>query len=555
MWARRGAIIILLCSVNIACSPASEQGAQLDVSELTQGGSRTAPAKPDGLIYCSESSPSSFNPQLDTSSTTVDATAHQLYNRLLEFEPHTGKLIPSLASSWRISRDGLRYTFQLRPNIAFHSTEYFAPTRALNADDVMFSFNRWLDPNHPFHEVNGGAYPYFDSLNLPQTIKAITKVNTHRVQIELHQPDSSFITNIASDFANILSAEYGQAMLNAGTPEHIDFYPIGTGPFQFAYYRKNQYIRFEAHEQYWQANRHNQQLIFDITPQSSMRLAKLLTGECDTIAYPSQAEINYVQDNPAIALQQAPGLNVGFWAFNTGKAPFDDVRVRRALAYAIDKTTIIDAVYFNSASRARTIVPPSSWAYSPDMQEPSYNPMRARELLTEAGYPNGFRMTVWAMPLVRAYNPDALRMAELIKGYLSNVGIRVDIVTSDWERFRAGLNRGDHDSVLIGWSADNGDPDNFYRPLLTCSAMSSGTNRAMFCNDEYDRLINKAVLTANVTERRAFYQQANELIARELPLLPIAHANRYQVYRSDLQGIAINPYGGMQFKNVFREQP
>lgn len=505
-----------------------------------------------GMIYCSESSPSSFNPQLDTSSTTVDATSHQLFDRLLDIDADTGQIIPSIAESWQVSPDGLIYSFRLRPNVQFHTTSYFTPSRTLNAEDVLFSFSRWIDAAHPYHEVNGGTYPYFDSLNLQANINRIRKINALSIEIVLNSPDASFIANLATDFAVILSAEYAEQLLAQGSPENIDHFPIGTGPYALAYYRKNQYIRYVPHPDYWRDASHLTPLIFDITPQSSLRLAKLLTGECDSIAYPSQAEISFVENRDDITLQQETGLNIGFWAFNTGKAPFNNPLVREALASAIDKTTIIDAVYFDSATRARTLIPPTSWAFTADTQETPYNPLRARRLLEQAGYSNGFSMTIWALPVVRAYNPDALRMAELIRGYLLAIGINVEIVTSDWESFRQGLNAGVHDSVLIGWAADNGDPDNFYRPLLTCGAIASGTNRAMYCNPEYDMIIQQALLTTNIEERRALYAQANAIIAQQIPLVPIAHANHYKVYRKRLQNVNINPYGGMRFGEVFK---
>jgi len=514
--------------------------------------SGTAPA---GVIYCSESNPSYFNPQLDTSSTTADVSAHQIYSRLLEFDPSTGRIKPGLASSWLVSDDGLTYTFQLRRNVKFHQTDYFTPSRNFNADDVIFSFQRWLNDDHPYHDVNDATYPYFSSLNLAHTIASIDRINGYRIEIKLFQRDSSFLANLATDFAVILSQQYGEYLVLTKQPERIDFYPIGTGPFRFDEYQKNQFIRLLPHLQYWKSVPLTEQLIYDITPSSSIRFAKLRTGECDSIAYPSQAEITIMQADPNIVVQEAPGLNVGFWAFNTAKPPFDQADVRRGLALAIDKNSILDAVYFNSASRARSLIPPSSWAYNNDIKEINYNPMRARELLDKAGIAKGFRMTIWAMPVVRAYNPDALRMAQLIKSYLAAVDIDATIVTYDWNTFRDKLNQGEHDSVLIGWSADNGDPDNFYRPLLSCDAIPSGTNRAMWCNPEFDALVNSAIKISNEDKRAILYAKANNMIAKEIPLLPIAHANRYQVKNAALQGFSINPYGSIRFEGVTKTVP
>ncbi|WP_088331760.1 ABC transporter substrate-binding protein SapA [Lacimicrobium sp. SS2-24] len=507
----------------------------------------------EGLVYCSEGSPITFNPQLDISGTTADATSHQLYNRLIDFDPQTGKLIPSLASSWSVSRDGLTYAFQLRKHVNFHHTAYFKPTRSFDAKDVVFSINRWRDPNHPFHQVSGGRYPYFDSLGLRQIIKEVNLVNGYRVEIKLHYPDSSFLATLATDFAIILSEEYANQVMAEDKPELLDLRPIGTGPFKFYRYRKDAYIRYLRHDGYWEGNDSVPKLIYDITPRSSLRLAKLITGECDVIAYPAQTELQVIEERADLKLEERPGLNVGFWAFNTARPPFDDPRVRQALALAVDRKTLLDTVYFDTAVLARGLLPPSSWAFDETLQDTSYNPVQAKKLLQEAGIEPGFSMTIWAMPIERAYNPNATKMAELIQHYLAEVGIRASVISHEWGSFRRLLLQGQHDSVLIGWSADNGDPDNFYRPLLSCSAIASGSNRANWCSPEYDLLINQAVRNADESVRLGYYQQANQILAEQMPLLPIAHAYRFQAYRTNISGLQINPFGGISFANVAKE--
>lgn len=503
-----------------------------------------------GVIYCSEASPSSFNPQLDTSGTTSDATAHQLYDRLLDFNPETGQIVPGLASSWLVSSDGLRYTFQLRKRVAFHQTEYFTPTRFFNADDVMFSINRWRVADHPYHDVSGGNYPYFTSLGLNDIIKDVKRINGYRVVIELNRPDSSFLANLATDFAVILSAEYADQLQAQDQKKRLDLYPVGTGPFKFISFRKDRFIRYKRHQDYWKHDNVAENLIYDITQTSSLRLAKLMTGECDAIAFPAQSEISMIQQRPDLRLDDKPGLNVGFWAFNTSKPPFDNPEVRKALAMSIDKNTLLEAVYFGSAVAAKGLLPPSSWAYQDDLSDTNYNPVRAKMLLEENDIPAGFTMNIWAMPVERAYNPNARKMAGLIQSYLKQVDIEANIVSYEWGTFRERLKQGLHDSVLIGWSADNGDPDNFYRPLLTCSAIESGTNRAMWCSPEYDEYINQALRISDVEQRSEYYHQANKLLKDQMPLFPLAHANRYQAYRTELNGVTINPFGGIRFGDV-----
>lgn len=511
---------------------------------------KSDPTLGSGVVYCSEGSPSSFNPQLDTSGTTSDASAHQIYDRLLDFDPLTGKIVPGLASSWLVSDDGLTYTFQLRKRVNFHKTEYFTPKRQFNADDVMFSIDRWRVADHPYHKVSGGVYPYFTSLGLNDIIKDVKRINGYRVELELNRPDSSFLANLATDFAVILSAEYADQLALVDQKKRIDSYPVGTGPFKFISFRKNRFIRFQRHLGYWKHQRAPQKLIYDITQSSSLRLAKLMTGECDAIAFPAHSELSIIQQRADLRLDDKPGLNVGFWAFNTSKAPFDNPEVRKALAMAIDKNTLIEAVYFGSAVAAKGLLPPSSWAYQSELVDTNYNPIMAKKLLEENGISDGFSMNIWAMPVERAYNPNARKMAELMQNYLQQVGIEVNIVSYEWSTFRQRLKQGLHDSVLIGWSADNGDPDNFYRPLLTCSAIDSGTNRAMWCSPEYDSYINEALKYSDIEQRSIYYHKANQLLNEQLPLFPIAHANRYQAYRNDLGGVVINPFGGIRFGDV-----
>ena len=434
--------------------------------------------------------------------------------------------------------------------MAFHSTRYFTPSRTFNADDVVFSFDRWRLPDHPFHDVSGGEYPYIKGIGLDKLVSSVKRLNGYRVQITLKHPESSFLANLATDFAIILSAEYAQILQQQKNKEAIDFQPIGTGPYQYVHFRKDRFIRFQRHLKYWGPANKTSKLIYDITPSTSLRLAKLMTGECDAMAFPAQSELELIRQQNNLQLDEKPGLNVGFWAFNTSKPPFNNPQVRKALAMGIDRNALLEAIYFGSAVPASNIIPPTSWAHQSDLKTVSYNPIAAKKLLKDNGILPGFTMNIWAMPVERAYNPNAMKMAELIKGYLQEIDIQVNIVSYDWATFRSRLTQGIHDSVLIGWSADNGDPDNFYRPLLSCAAIDSGTNRAMWCSEEYDSYINQALQFTDQEERTYFYSKANELLVEQMPLLPIAHAVRYQAYRDNVSGLVINPFGGIRFGEV-----
>ena len=180
----------------------------------------TAQAKT--LVFCSEGSPEGFNPALYTAGTTFDASSRQVFNRLVEFERGTTKIVPALAESWNVSDDGLTYEFNLRKGVKFQSTKDFTPTRDFNADDVVFSFERQRDKNHPFHKVGGGSYEYFNSMDMPNLLKSVEKVGEHKVRFTLNQPEAPFIANLGMDFASIMSAEYAEKMQQAGTPDKAD---------------------------------------------------------------------------------------------------------------------------------------------------------------------------------------------------------------------------------------------------------------------------------------------------------------------------------------------
>lgn len=180
------------------------------------------------LVYCSEGSPEGFNPQLFTSGTTYDASSVPIYNRLVEFKIGTTELQPGLAEKWDVSEDGKTYTFHLRKGVKWQSSKDFKPTRDFNADDVVFSFERQLDANNAYHKVSGGSYEYFEGMDMPKLIAKIEKVDDNTVRFVLNRPEAPFLADLGMDFASILSAEYADVMMKAGTPEKVDLNPIGT---------------------------------------------------------------------------------------------------------------------------------------------------------------------------------------------------------------------------------------------------------------------------------------------------------------------------------------
>jgi dipeptide transport system substrate-binding protein len=325
--------------------------------------------------------------------------------------------------------------------------------------------------------------------------------------------------------------------------------PIGTGPFEFVAYQQDATIRYTRFDDFWGTPAGVQDLIFSITVDASVRAQKLIAGECDIMPYPNPADIAMLDANPNIVLEQQEGLNVGFLAYNTQQAPFDNPQVRTALNMAINKEAILAAVYQGFGQAAVNPIPPTMWSYNTAITDWEYNPTAARAMLDAAGVTN-LTMNVWAMPVSRPYNPNARRMAELIQADFAAIGVTVNIVSYEWGEYLARSQEVTRDgAVLLGWNGDNGDPDNFLAVLLGCDAVG-GANRAQWCNAEFDALVQQAKTIADQDERAALYMQAQEIFHAEAPWAPIAHSVAVMPIRSNVQGYVMNPFAIHEFATV-----
>ncbi len=507
--------------------------------------------KQNVLVYCSEGSPETFNPQLSTSGTTFDASSRTIYNRLVEFTPGSTLLKPALATSWEVSKNGKEYIFNLRKGVKFHRNEWFSPSRDFNADDVIFSFQRQWLKTHPYHDVSKLSYGYFESMGLRGLITKIEKIDEYRVKFTLERSESPFLATIAMDFASILSAEYATTLLEKKMPESIDTHPIGTGPYQLTRYQPDAFIRYQAHPNYWQGEQKLKEIVFAITPSASLRFARMVAGECDVMANPLPVHINVAKQQENMQVLSEPGLNVSYLALNTQKPPFDQAIVRQAINHAINKESIIRTVYQNTATKAKGPIPPNMWAYNNSFPGYEFDPDKARELLEIAGFENGFSMNIWTMSAQRAYNPNAKKMAELIQQDLKQVGINVSISTFEFGTFLYKTQHGEHHSSLMGWISDNGDPDNFFSPLLSCAATLSGTNAAFWCNPRFNQLLQQARSITDIEERKKFYQKAQIIYQQSAPWVPIAHATQHIIINPRVKNFKIIPAGGIYFGDVY----
>lgn len=508
--------------------------------------------KNNGLVYCGLGQPNTFNPQRTDGGLTADALSSQLFDRLLQLNPSTFKPIPMLAEKWDVSPDGKTYTFHLRQNVNFQSPNWFTPTRTMNANDVVFSFERLINPQHSSNYLKEDKYPWFDSMDFSGLVKDVVALDENTVQFTLSRPDVSFLSTLATNYAAIHSEEYATGLLATGKLQDIDDFPVGTGAFYLDKYNPNRFIRLKRHNGYWNGGAKMKQIIYDLSNRGTGSLSKLITHECDILTSPATSQLSVIAQNPELVLTSQMGMNLAYLSLNTAHPILSKQEVRQAISLGINRTALIQSVYYGTGTPAVGILPPMSWAYD-ESSTMKFNPQLARTLLVQAGYRQGFSLDLLVPITPRPYNPSPRKTAEIIRSDLAAIGITVNITTTETvssKQLRKNINQ--IDMVLTGWIADNGDPDNFLRPHLSCKAQFKGWNLSNWCNENFDRLLDAAIATNKREQRQALYIAAQAILRDRMPVIPLAHGVNYQAQSANLDGIEFNPFGDKSFVNVSR---
>ena len=524
----------------------------------------------NGLIYCTNATGFSFNPQTADAGTSMNVVTEQIYNKLFDISNTSAIPTPVLAQSYSVSPDGTVITIHLRKGIKFHRTDWFKPTRDFNADDVVFSLNRVLgyetylptleqssmDYKNPqyriFHEqAKKVRFPYFESIKLNQKIESVKALNSHTVQITLFKPDASILSHLASQYAIIFSQEYAVQLNADDNLVQLDILPVGTGPYKVKNYFRNQYVRLEKNEDYWKKDAKIKDIIIDLSTDRTGRLVKFFNGECQIASYPEVSQLGLLKENDErYYVKTSDGMNLAYLAFNFQKVAIQDEQLRRAIAQAINRQRIIKTIYHNTATVANNIIPNISWASSVNTPDFAYdfNPVEAKKVLQN----KQLNLNMWVINEEQVYNPAPLKTAELIKEDLNNVGVNVTIrsVTRTFLIDQLNKKSEDYDMILTGWLAGNLDPDSFMRPILSCSSSNEITNLSNWCSEKFDQFMDEALDSANLRVRANAYNQAQELILSELPIIPIANVKRVLVASSRVQHIEMSPFGSLNFSTL-----
>lgn len=522
-------------------------------------------AKP--LVYCADASPEGFDPGLWDSSSTSNAN-NQMFQGLVGFKRGSTALEPQLATAWQISPDARTFTFTLRRGVNFHKTTYFTPTRQFNADDVLFTFQRFIDARPPgassapspgpsqgdlatrFNLAYPATFVYPQNLGLAKLIEGIDKLDDYTLRFRLRTPNVTFLSYFAMSFAGIQSAEYAAQLLREGKASQINNQPVGTGPYRFKSYAKDDVLRLEANPDYWGKKQQTTALVFSIAREPNVRVQKLVAGECQITAPIRDVDVTALDGKPDIALMKIQALNISYLSFNLRKAPTNSREVREALDIAVDRNAIFKALFpRGDAMQAVSAFPPMVPGYNKKLKN-EYNPERAKALLAKAGFAKGLEIDLWALPVTRPTNPNGQLMAQLIQQDWARIGVKANIKTYEWGEYLKRANNGEHDVYMSGWAGDTGDADDFLTPNLSCAANRSGVK---FCNPEFEKLIDEARATPDQARRHALYERAQEIFKRERPWITMAHSTIYIPVRKDVQGFVMAPSGGVDFEDVFRK--
>ncbi len=488
------------------------------------------------LVFGSSGFPASLD-AVDSQDGNSLVVSGQVTERLVDFAPGKTDLIPGLATSWSANDDATVWTFELRQGVNFHDGTPF------NAEAAKFNLDRWNDPNHPYSGRAEGktfvpwGWVFGGPIGDGNLIESVAVTGDYEIQLTLTQPAPFLPALFAAVYFQFNSPTAVMAAgVNYGTP---NVGSVGTGPFKFVEWIEGERIVLERNDDYWGGPAGVERIVFRGIEQPTARIAELQAGTIDIAVNLTSDDLATVQNDPNLKAAIADTeLNVGYISMHQANAPFDNVLVRRAVAYAIDRDAIVSAFYEGLGVVAQDHLPPVLFGHGEDWPY-EYNPEKAKELLAEAGFPNGFTTQYWYMPVSRPYFPAPQPIAETIASYLADVGITAELMTEDWATYLADYPTGKFPMYMIGWNADYADPDNFLRTFFGPSALTDQG----WDSPETRALIQEASQIADQDRRAELYAQVVDTVADQAISIPMAHNRSLNATRVGIEGWIASPLG------------
>jgi oligopeptide transport system substrate-binding protein len=464
-------------------------------------GGESAPARATIVDSRDTYDPRSFDPALSTDVPTGRAVGY-VFEGLTRFSPDA-QVEPALASSWTVSPDGRIWRFTLRQNVKFHDGSRFT------AQQVVRSFTRVLDP-----KTRGGrGWPLFPIAGATEyaagkapSIRGLRVGNDSTIEITLAEPFAIFPKLLAMPVASIVPDSVGA---NFGEQ------PVGTGPWKLAEWKHDDFVRFVRNDDYWGTKPLQDTLIARIIPEPSTAVAEFESGNVDLLYIPEAETRQWEQtEEKKVLLQAAPVLRLWYVAINTTRGPLADVRVRQAINHAIDTKAILTQLLGGRGRLAAGIIPPALDGADTARAPYAHDVARAKQLLREAGFPNGLTVSLWC-----SQDVTQARVAQAIQGYLKEAGITATIVQRESASMREAARKGEADLVLKDWYADYPDAENFLYPLLHSANAGVGGNVSFFRDPAFDKVVADARRETDVTKRTALYVRADSIAFAQAPMV------------------------------------
>jgi peptide/nickel transport system substrate-binding protein len=482
-------------------------------------------------------------PELPSTLDSADATdvyslavAINVTEPLIGYTAGDDALQPRLATSWRPNEDATRWTIALREGVTFHDGTPF------DARAVAFNLERWSDPAHPHaHRADGKTYvPWrwvFGGFGDEGLLAEVRVVDRHTVELVLRDAIGFLPSLLAAPYFQIDSpAAVRSAGPDYGTPR---VGTVGTGPFRFVRWDEGERIVLARHDGYWDGPAGVERVVVRGVAEAVSRFAELRAGSLDIALQLAPDTIPEVEARPELALATAETeLNVGFLGIHQANPPLDDVRVRRAIVHAIDREALIEAFHAGTATLSVDFLPPSLWGH-PGVEPQPYDPDRARALLAEAGFPDGFATELWHYQPSDPLFPAPRAMAEAMATYLADVGIEAELKTKDYTAYLADRATGAFPLFLSGWAGDYPDPDTFLYTFFGPSRYASYG----WDDQEVVELVERARHVADRAERAELYRRALRRVHAAVPAVPLMHASSVHGVRSGVEGFAVGPMG------------
>ncbi len=513
---------------------------------------------PQAFVFGAQGEPVCLDPAVITDGIS-GRIINQVYEGLVKFDKDTTNPVPALAKSWTTSDDGKEWTFKLQEGVKFHDGTDF------NAEAVVKNFDYWGNTKNPQHDGKikaGQTFEYYEGqfggFDENSIIEKVEAVDPTTVKFTLRQPQGPFLNNLAM-FVFVFASPTALEKYGTDTCKN----PVGTGPYKFVEWKPNEQVTLDANADYWdKANAPKmKRVIVRNIPNNSARLLALAAGEINALEGMEPRDVAAIKNDPRFKLLLRPTNTTGYLAFNYNVKEFNDPKVRQAFAQAINKQAIVDALYGGTGLVAKEFQPPSLWGYNPNIEDWKYDTEAAKKLLADAGFANGLSevtfngkkvpLEMWYMPVSRPYYPNPKDIGTAMAADLAKAGINVSLQTVDWATYLDRRAKGELPLYMLGWTGDNGDPDNFVCYFFCMSADDKPLSREGFVNDKkLSDLLKKAAATTDQAERTKMYQESEQMIHDNIWRIFIANNQPPLALGANVDGYIPNPTGTEFFNTV-----